>query len=167
MPSTVKARNAFLQALPLDVKNIYEFGSGWGGVAFALAKQCPTATIHAFEISWLPWFISWFRKQNFGYYNLKIYRKNFFLAQLDQADVVVCYLYPGAMRRLKPFLEKSLKEDAWVLSNSFTIPLWKPKGVISVNDFWKSEIYVYQMCYSVRLGTTAAIASPAKNKAIT
>lgn len=145
MPSSRAAQKAFLSALPPHIKHIYELGSGWGGIAFAAARACPTATIHAFELSWAPWFFSCCVRIACRYHNVRIYRKNFFSCSLREADVVVCYLYPGAMRKLSPLCEKSLKPGALILSNSFALPGWTPQAVIPVDDFWKSEIYIYGM----------------------
>lgn len=144
MPSSRAAGRVILNALPPDVPHIYELGSGWGGVAFAIARARPQATIHAFELSWMPWLVSHCFRMAFGMGNVKIHRKNFFTCSLAQADVVVCYLYPGAMRQLGPLCEEVLKPGAWVLSNSFAIPGWRPQAVIPVDDLWKSMIYVYR-----------------------
>lgn len=143
MPSSGAAQKSFLTALPQNVKHIYELGSGWGGLAFAMARAYPKATIHAFELSWLPWLVSVCVRAACRYQNVKIYRKNFFSCSLREADVVVCYLYPGAMHKLRPVLENGLKPGTWVLSNSFAIPGWKPRTVIPVADLWRSKIYVY------------------------
>lgn len=143
MPSSRAAQKAFLTTLHTHAKNIYELGSGWGGLAFAIARTCPEATIHAFELSWLPWLVSSCVCKICHYQNVRIYRKNFFFTSLGEADVVVCYLYPGAMHKLQPVFEKELKPGALVLSNSFAVPGWKPHAVIPVNDLWHSKIYVY------------------------
>ncbi len=143
MPTSRAAQKSFLTALPKDAKHVYELGSGWGGLAFAMARVCPKATIHAFELSWLPWLVSICLKVSCRYRNVKIYRKNFFSYSLREADVVVCYLYPGAMHKLRPILEKGLKPGAYVLSNSFAVPGWKPHKVLPVQDLWYSKIYVY------------------------
>ena len=143
MPSSRAAQRTLLKALPKNSKHIYELGSGWGGLAFAIAGANPKATIHAFEVSWLPWLVSVCMCFVYRYRNVKIYKKNFFSCSLKEADVVVCYLYPGAMRKLRPVLEKELKPGASVLSNSFAIPGWGPPRVIPVTDLWHSEIYVY------------------------
>ena len=143
MPSSRAAQKAFLKVLPQNAVHIYELGSGWGGVAFAMARACPKATIHAFELSWVPWLISICIRAIYQYKNVKIYRRNFFCFSLSKADVVVCYLYPGAMCKLRSVFEKELRSKTQVLSNSFAIHGWKPHAVIPVNDIWHSKIYAY------------------------
>lgn len=144
MPSSRAAQNAFLNALPRGILQIYELGSGWGGLAFCMARNRPEATVYAFELSWLPWFVSICRRVVGRYHNVKIYRKNFFYISFHSADAVVCYLYPGAMLHLRPQLEAELKVGSCVISNSFAIPGWKPQQVIAIPDLWSSNLYVYR-----------------------
>lgn len=143
MPSSSKAKKAILSVIPQDSHTIYELGSGWGGLALALAKALPLAQLHAFELSPLPWIISTLVQKIVRRSTLNIYKKNFFLHPLEGADVVVCYLYPKAMQKLKSKFEKELRPGTWVISNSFAIPGWAPVKVVQLNDIWKSEIFVY------------------------
>ncbi|PIS03205.1 MAG: SAM-dependent methyltransferase [Chlamydiae bacterium CG10_big_fil_rev_8_21_14_0_10_42_34] len=139
MPSSKRAKQAIL-SIP---KNglIYELGSGWGNLAFALAEKYP---IRCFECAFLPWIFSSLLKVIRRRKNISIERKNFFSENLSKADVVVCYLYPGAMEKLKDKFENELKSGALVISNSFQIPGKKPDHVIEVNDWMHCNIYCYQ-----------------------
>lgn len=138
-----------LRSLPLHTFKtpfkIYELGSGWGGLLFTMARNCPSALFHAFELSPLPWFVSFVVHKIAGYSNVHIKRKNFFLSPLESADIVVCYLYPGAMQKLKIKFEKELKVGTLVISNSFVVPGWVPEKVICLEGIWKTEIFIYQV----------------------
>lgn len=144
MPTSRKARAVLLGAVPPESKLIFELGSGWGHLLFPLARRFPGAQIYGYELSFFPYLIS--RSLLFfkPYPNLHIQRKNFYSLSLTPADCVICYLYPGAMQKLKSKFENELSEGAHILSNSFTIPNWIPVTTLNSNDFWKSEILVYK-----------------------
>ncbi len=145
MPSSLKAKTAILSLFPENLQNIFELGSGWGNLIFPLAKRFPAAQIQAFEGSHLPWAFSWGFQKITRFPNLTIKRKNFYQVSLKEADIVVCYLYPGAMKRLKGKFLKELKPGTLVVSNTFAIPGWIPEKVVRVNDFWRSHVYLYSV----------------------
>lgn len=144
MPSSRVAKKAILLAIPPNPKVIYEWGSGWGGVAFLIAKAFPSAQVYAVELSWIPWLISRCAQKLHKCPNLTIQRKNFYHLTCAEADVVVCYLYSGAMRRLKSKFEKELTSGAVIISNAFVIPGWEPQSIIALQDIWRSSIFVYK-----------------------
>ncbi len=122
---------------------LYELGSGWGHLLFALSGKYPDRQIIGYETSLIPYIVSkvWmfcsFRK------NVKIFRKDFRKAPLKNAGAIVCYLYPQGMGKLKKQLESSLASGTVVASHVFAIPDWKPLQVINVKDLYFSKIYVY------------------------
>lgn len=124
--------------------SIYELGSGWGNVIFPLAKTYPHAQVHAYEGSWIPWFFSFTVHKILRQPNLTLVRKDFFSVSLCEADIVVCYLYPGAMKRLKQKFQNELKSGACVITNTFAIPEKEPEEIVQVGDLWRSQIYVYR-----------------------
>lgn len=52
--------------------------------------------------------------------------KNFYRVDLKEADVIVTYLLPHAMRRVQKKCEKELKKGARVISYAFPITDWTP-----------------------------------------
>jgi hypothetical protein len=146
MPSTFKAQQAILSAIPVDITgNILELGSGWGSLAFPMAKKFPACRIQAYEISPIPWMFSLFIQRLIGYKNLVIKRENFFYLSFQQASVIVCYLYPQAMIRLKNKFEKELIPGTIVISHTFAIPGWTPFKQIRLNDLYHTLIYIYKI----------------------
>lgn len=144
MPTSRMAKKAILSLIPPSSRHIYELGSGWGHLVFPLAKAHPAAQIHAFEISPIPWIVSKWIHFILRYPNLLIERRDFLNLDLEGADCVVCYLYPGAMRRLKDKFDKELKADAVVISNSFFIPGWGEAKVITVGKLIKTNVYLFR-----------------------
>lgn len=140
MPSSGKARRVLVSLVQKGT--VYELGCGWGTLAVALSGK---NRVCAFERALIPWFFSVIQKQVRGAKTLSIEKRDFFSVDLSKADVVVCYLYPGAMRRLGPKFEKELKKGAVVLSNSFQIPGRKADEIIEVGDWMGSKIYCYRI----------------------
>ena len=144
MPSTPRARARILTAFPEDTAGpIYELGSGWGNLAFALADRFPNAEVLAYERSPVPYLVSRLRQRLFPRQNLSFQREDFFTVSLEQASVIVCYLCPPLMQRLARKLEQEAKPGTLVLSNTFSIPDWSAVAVHPLHDFYDNRVYVY------------------------
>ena len=62
---------------------------------------------------------------------------------LNDATLVLCYLYPGGMTRLQPKLAAELPADALVISNTFALPDWQPADMERADDLYNSPVYLY------------------------
>lgn len=144
-PSSRQAKRQILRLIPEGKETIVELGSGWGTLAFALARQCPLAKIEAYEISSIPYLVSKGIQRMLCYSNLNIHKQDFFQVSLESASVVVCYLYPGAMKKLKTKFEKELAKGTLVISHTFAVPGWSPQAVFYLNDLYQNPIYLYQI----------------------
>lgn len=101
VPTTPRVASAMFDLIPAGTRGvIYELGSGWGNLARGLAKRFPAASVVAYELSPLPWLFSRLWQRLAPRANLTIHLADFQKIGLDDAAVVCCYLYPGAMRRL-------------------------------------------------------------------
>lgn len=148
MPTSSKARRRLLSALPKDVSGtIYELGSGWGTLVFPLARHYPHCRVVGYETSWIPFWISKLRQFFMRLPNLELQRRDFYQMPLQDAGLVVCYLYPGAMRLLSVKLSEELKPGTWVISNTFSLPGWLASDVLEVGDLYYSKIYVYRCAF--------------------
>jgi predicted RNA methylase len=144
MPTSRHARRALLAHLPEDAKRIFELGSGWGGLAFALSRERPNALIYAYELSPIPWLFSRILQKIKGLSNLRIDKKDFLFVPLQEADVVICYLCPKIMEKLKPKFERELKNTT-IISYCFSLPNWIPEKIIEANEFYSSNIFIYKV----------------------
>lgn len=141
MPSTRKSLEAISELIPEAFEGkIVDLGSGWGSMASYLAKKFPKSKVMGYEISYLPYLVSRLRSQT----NLHFYHEDFFKLDLRQYQIVVCYLYPAAMERLKPKLEKELDAGVLVISSTFAIPGWKPVKTVELADLYRTKVYLYQ-----------------------
>jgi hypothetical protein len=146
MPTSPRVAAKLLEALPEKVKGtVFELGSGWGSLAFPLAEKYPLNCIKAYESSPVPYYFSRLRLWIFPHANLQIHRRDFFEAPLGEAALIVCYLYPGAMQRLKDKFERELAPGTHIVSNTFAVPGWTALKTIDTGDIYGSKIFVYRL----------------------
>ena len=146
MPSTPKAKKNILELLSQNLNgNILELGSGWGTLAFSIAKKLPQCQVTAYENSPVPFLFSKLRLFIQPRKNLSIQFQNFFHADLSHAQCIVCYLYPGAMQKLNTKFKKELKPGTWILSNTFALTGRSPIQSKTINDLYNTKIYLYQI----------------------
>lgn len=71
---------------------------------------------------------------------------NLLEVNLKQADVVTLYLLTSANDKLRPNLERELKNGARVVSHDFPISTWKAKKVEKIQENWGSHtLYLYSL----------------------
>ncbi|HET6268328.1 MAG TPA: class I SAM-dependent methyltransferase [Acidobacteriota bacterium] len=124
---------------------IVDLGSGWGSLAFLLARTFPTSRIVGIENSPLPYLVSRSIKRLSRLRNLEFQRFNFLDVPLPKADVFVCYLHRAAMSRLKAKLESETDGEALLIANTFAITGWTPEKVVETKDLYRSKIYCYKI----------------------
>ena len=147
MPTSPKVKRVLLDALEQRTVRgrIFELGSGWGTLAFALARRFPRCDVLAFENSPVPYMVSRWRQALFPRPNLSLRRTDFLRFSLSDADAVVCYLYPGGMARLREPFERELRPGTLVISNTFAVPGWTPEQVVQAADLYRTKVFVYRV----------------------
>ena len=146
MPSSNKAYLAMMQLTDETGKGpIVDLGSGWGHFVIRIAKRYPQRQIIGYELSFLPWLTSTLLKKLLALKNLTLHRKNFYLADLSKASVLVCYLFPEAMDKISNKLLVEQSSVGFLISNNFALPSWQPYKTIQLNDFYKSPVYLYKI----------------------
>lgn len=144
MPSGPGARQVMLRLLPPMIDGpIYELGSGWGGLARALARRYPRNPVIAIELSPLPWLFSAVLLSLRPLPNLRLHRADIMSTPLGDASALACYLMPAAMRRLTPKLEAELAPGTPVVSCGFAVPGWLPRATVMDGDTGPAPVYRY------------------------
>ncbi|MBA3722618.1 MAG: methyltransferase [Parachlamydiaceae bacterium] len=144
-PSSPDAIRAIIEMIPETTSgNVLELGSGWGSLAIAIARKLPNCHVIAYEISIVPWLVSLIFHKVMKNNNLIILRKDFFKESFEDVSLVICYLYPGAMKKLKDKFEKELTPGTIVISHAFAIPGWTPQFTKKLNDLYATPIYFYK-----------------------
>lgn len=148
-PTSPRVRRAMLAILPprlagSDCGRIYELGSGWGGLSRALADHFPGQPVVGIEFSPLPFLVALARNIVIPKQNLTLQFGSFLNADISDAALVVCYLSPNVLIKLRLKMERELGSDALVLSNTFRIPEWKPVATGVASDIYRSPVYLYE-----------------------
>jgi hypothetical protein len=133
-----------LQDVPAQVR-IVELGSGWGSLALRIGKLLPRCSVVGYENSPVPYFVSHVLRVFSGVSNVVFKCVNFYRVPLSDFDVVVCYLYPGAMEKLREKFDNELQSGSCVISHTFAVPGWKPERVVEVSDLYRTKVYMYRV----------------------
>lgn len=146
MPTPPKIKKKLLSLLPEHIPGpVFELGSGWGFLSLSLAKKYPNAQVVGYELSPFPFYFSqlvaYFSKQP----NLKFERRDFYNVSLNEAGLIVCYLYPEAMHKLKEKFSTELSKEAIIASHTFAIPGWIPYVAFDMDDLYRTKIYLYRL----------------------
>lgn len=144
MPTSPKVKKTLLNALPNSFEGvILDLGSGWGTLARAIAKKYPEAQVNGIEISWIPFLFSVLYNKLDPCKNLHFIRQDFFQYDCSKANLIVCYLYVGAMEKLGEKFANELEEGTLIISHTFALPGVVPFKVFYVNDLYHTPVYFY------------------------
>lgn len=143
--STSRAKiAAFINAVPMKADQmLVDLGCGDGRVLREAHKRYGVRTV-GYEINPLAYLKA--RLFSIGLNKIKIRRQNFWKADLSEADVVFCYLYPDVMKRLAAKLFAGLKPGAIVVSSNFALPGCVPCRILRLDGSRHNDpIYIYQL----------------------
>lgn len=123
----------------------YELGSGWGGLARALALANPGREVIGLERSFAPWCAAVCFRAVFGPRNLRFRLADFTRADLSDADVAVCYLSGETLSRAVSLLERALPKGCHVVSATFAWPGRVALDTARAGDLYRSPVYLYRL----------------------
>ena len=125
---------------------VYDLGSGDATLLFRAAALGATAVgleINPFLVLWT-WIKKMLSKRPKTGSNpedrITVHWKNFWNADLHDADVVFVYLLPWRMEKLESMLKTQCKPGTLIISNSFIFPNWK---ILRKEE--ASHIYVFKI----------------------
>lgn len=121
---------------------LYDLGSGDGRIIIAAGRDYGVNAT-GYEIAFLPYLYSYVTILTMGLYGkVKVKYKNFFKEDLSRADVIVSFLLPKAMIKLKEKYMSELRPGTRIISCAWLIPGWTPDRIDrpSNNDI---KIYLY------------------------
>jgi SAM-dependent methyltransferase len=123
-------------------EKIYDLGCGDGRILEVAMSKAPVEAI-GIEISYIVISLarlrSWWKGSS-----IKLIRKNFYNQDLSDADIVICYLFPGVMKKLQKKFEKELKPGARVISYSFPMIEWQPSKTLITKEKKPKNFLVYR-----------------------
>jgi SAM-dependent methyltransferase len=143
--STSRAKiAAFVDAVPMKADQmLVDIGCGDGRVLREAQKRYGVRTV-GYEVNPLAYLKA--RLFSIGSNRITIRRQNFWEADLSEADVVYCYLYPDVMKKLATKLVDGLKPGAIVVSSNFSLPGWAPGKILRLESSLHNDpIYIYHL----------------------
>jgi predicted O-methyltransferase YrrM len=151
MPASAKVRHAVAEEINRLSRGetIVEAGSGWGTLAIYLARKCPGWKIIGIENSPVPLWISRFFWRYISAVNgitldrTSFINGNIYTYPYAEFDVIVCYLYPGAMKRLSEMANNQLSPGTRIISVCFALPGRVPERLVTCGDLYRTKVYVY------------------------
>jgi SAM-dependent methyltransferase len=128
------AVEAALDALELKAGDVLvDLGCGNGQVLLAAYRRQPAATCLGFELGMWPLVEAWLRWRLAGRpANVRVTRQDFFAADVSAASKVFLYLFPWALDRLLPKLERELAPGTILVSADYQFAGKKPERVLEV-----------------------------------
>ncbi|GGO05992.1 class I SAM-dependent methyltransferase [Saccharibacillus kuerlensis] len=149
MPTSRPVRRTVMREIGIlaDRSEIVEAGSGFGTLALNLSRRFPMCRVTGIENSLVPLLASrllqWANRLPQS--RLQFRRGDLFQYPYEEADLVVCYLHPAAMRRLTPVLKERAKDGSRIVSVFFALEDWEPESVEVCGDMNRTKVYVYRV----------------------
>jgi hypothetical protein len=137
-----KIRRAMELASLKPGEHFYDLGSGDGRSLIIAAKEYQAQST-GFEL-WHFLYL-WSKISIFFHHcsdQAKVYWKNFYQADISEADVVFCFLTPKAYPHLEKKFKEELKDGARVIIFSDSLNFWKPQRVITFQGKSKMSFYI-------------------------
>ncbi len=110
-------------------EKVYDLGCGNGNLVFKAEKEYQ-ADACGYELSPWPYSLARIRK-SFKKYKSSIICKNFLKQNLSDADVIFCFLMPGACEKLGKKLDRELSSKTRIISYGF--------GLLNLKNFQLQE----------------------------
>jgi SAM-dependent methyltransferase len=122
---------------------LVDLGCGDGRVLREAQKRYGVRTV-GYEINPLAYLKA--RILSIGFNKIKIRHQNFWDADLSDADVVFCYLYPDVMKRLAAKFVSGLKPGAVIVSSNFGLPGFVPSKILKLEcSLYNDPIFIYRL----------------------
>ncbi len=139
----IKVRT-FLDHVPMKAGELLvDIGCGDGRVLLEARRRYGVRAL-GFEVNPLAYALSRIRTR--GMEGIEVRLANFWKADIGDADVVFCYLFPDVMGRLGEKLRKELRPGAFVVSCNFPIPGWRHGELLYPGSSTHADpIYIYQI----------------------
>ena len=134
VPTMSEFIEGFFELAPVSSSDIvYDLGSGDGRLIFAAlengAGRCVGIDIDSKKVNEARELARQKGLDN----KVTFIESDFLDVDLSEATVILCYLFPEALRALRPKFERELQPGTRIVSEVFTVPKWKENEVKEVN----------------------------------
>ncbi len=125
-----------------DDATIYELGCGRAGFLHACRKKYPRAKLVGVEYSFLPYLLGQIQN-SFLKDKLILKKENLFKVDLNEANVIYCYLNPDMMRKLEDKFKQECRSGTIIISYAFFLPNMTSEKEIEADKHEK--VYFYRI----------------------
>jgi predicted RNA methylase len=129
-----------IDAKPNEI--LYDLGSGDGRIIIIASKEFGTKSVgielRDYLVKKALEEVKKFKLED----KVEILNDDFFNVDVSKADIITLYLTTSANEKLRPKLEKELKDNVRVVSHDYEIRGWNPVKIIK-DDPQGHTIYVY------------------------
>jgi len=128
----------------LDIKedsNVYELGCGQARFLRIVERNFPQAKLTGIENLITIFFINKIRLKLINS-RIKLLFNNFFKINLNEADLIYCYLNNATMQSLGIKFKQECKKGTQIISRSFPIPQFEPEKIIRIKN---KNVYFYKI----------------------
>jgi SAM-dependent methyltransferase len=141
-PSARVRVRTFLDHVPMKANELLvDIGCGDGRVLRDAVRRYGVRAL-GFEVNPLAYMLAQVR--TVGMEGIEVRLHNFWTANIRDADVVFCYLFPDVMERLTRKLEGELRPGTRVVSCNFSLPGWRHSEVLyPKSNLYGDPIYLY------------------------
>ena len=142
IPSKEKYLPEIAGAMELSEDSVVcDLGCGDARVLIACCKMQPEAKYIGFDKNITPYLWARLRVSILGLSKkIKIYKSDFFEADLSATTHIFLYLVPRQIERLKPVIEKEIINGKRIVSLKFSIPGFAPREVLPLGN---EKLFIY------------------------
>ncbi len=130
--------------ITVETKTFADIGCGVGGILTYLARRHPNIQFSGIETAPIPYLISNLRVRLMGYRNVSIHFQSMWDANLQDYDIVYCFLSPEPMSRIYDKVEHEMRPGSRFISNSFIVENVNPDDVVEVGDARQTKLFIWQ-----------------------
>ncbi len=127
---------------PSENAKFFDLGCGDGRFLFQAEKKYGIRGT-GYELSLIPFLIAKTR-QIFSGRKSEIKFKDLFKAELSDADIIFCYLFPKTINDVAEKIKHECKKGTKLISNTFQIKDMEPIKIITDEQNKKRKIYIYE-----------------------
>ena len=141
VPTPKKVAKKMIELADIKSKQkIYDLGCGGGIILFEAEKKYPDNKFCGYEVL-RPAVIFANTKKIFKKSKINFKCQDFFAADLSDADVIFCYLFPSIMEKFYEKKFSTLKKGTKIISHGFKIKNLQYKKKVVLN---KAKIWIYE-----------------------
>ena len=126
-----------------EIKHVIDLGCGTAGPLLQLAAHFPRRQFVGVETAPLLFAFAWLRCAFQP--NCQIHFQSLWKAELSRFDAVYCFLSPAPMPALWDKVQKQMRPDTWLISNTFAVPEQPATHSLPIHQGRQTVLHLWQI----------------------